>query len=108
MPYQLHWAPVATDEELAEDVDLLEELELTTLLELDLTLLELDLTLLALDLDELLLVLPKLVANFDVALMPLALLMRKLPQVLRLAGSQLMAISNAVQQPPLPLQLQPM
>ena len=50
----------------------------------------------------------KFVANFEVALIPLALLIKKLPQVLNDAGFQLLTISKAKQQEPLPLQLQPM
>lgn len=130
MPYQLHCSPFAlevlleTDDLLEEvaatdELDLtLEELEITVLDELDLTLEELEVTVvldeLLLTLEELLLTLdelavpPKLVANLDVAFIPFALLIRKLPHVLRFAGSKLIAISKAVQQLPLPLQLQPM
>ena len=51
---------------------------------------------------------PKFVARRDVALMPFALLIRKLPQVLSDPAFQLLVISSDAQQPPLPLQLQPM
>ena len=122
MPYQLHCSPLAK-EELLETEELIDEIEdedlldeVTTEDELDL-ILELELTgaleELLLTLDELLLTLdelavpPKLVASLDVALIPFALLIRKSPHVLRLEGSKLIAISNAVQQLPLPLQLQP-
>ena len=121
MPYQLHCSPLAK-EELLETEELIDEIEddlldeVTTEDELDL-MLELELTgaleELLLTLDELLLTLdelavpPKLVASLDVALIPFALLIRKSPHVLRLDGSKLIAISNAVQQLPLPLQLQP-
>jgi hypothetical protein len=123
VPYQLHCSPLANEEllemeELTDEIeeeDLLDEViiedELDLMLELELTgtleelLLMLDELLLLLDELELL---PKLVASLEVALIPFALLIRKSPQVLRLDGSKLIAISNAVQQLPLPLQLQPM
>ena len=122
MPYQLHCSPLATELLEAEELIGVDELEddlLDEVIEdkLDLTL-ELELTVmleeLLLTLDELLLMLdeldvpPKLVASFEVALIPFALFIKKFPQVLRFAGSKLMVISRAVQQLPLPLQLQPM
>lgn len=67
---------------------------------------ELDATLERTLLDELWVV-PKLVASFEVALMPLVLLIRKLPQVLSEAAFQLFTISRFTQQLPLPDQLQP-
>jgi hypothetical protein len=116
VPYQLHCSPLASDELEADELpgtdELLEkeeELDLTMELELTATLEELlrKLEELLLTLDELE-VPPKLVASLEVALIPFALLIKKLPQVLRFAGSKLIAMSNAAQQPPLPLQLQPM
>lgn len=59
-------------------------------------------------LERTLLALPlKLVASFEVALMPLVLLIRKLPQVLSDPAFQLLTISSGTQQLPLPDQLQP-
>ena len=57
-------------------------------------------------LDELCVV-PKWVARRDVARMPLVLLTRKSPQVLRDAAFQLFTMSKFTQQLPLPDQLQP-
>ena len=59
------------------------------------------------DLDELVTP-PKCVANFEVALIPLLLLIRVCPQLLKDEGFQLLTISSWVQQLPLPDQLQPM
>ena len=50
---------------------------------------------------------PKLVASLEVALIPLALLIRKLPQVLSDPAFQLLTMSSGTQQLPLPDQLQP-
>lgn len=49
----------------------------------------------------------KLVASFEVALIPLVLLIRKLPHVLSDPAFQLLTISSGTQQLPLPDQLQP-
>lgn len=51
---------------------------------------------------------PNTVACREVALMPLAPLIRVLPQLDRLAGLKLLTMSKAVQQLPLPDQDQPM
>lgn len=85
-------------DDLEDDIDALEE-------RLELEMLE-DRDELEDDLDELVTP-PKCVANFEVALIPLELLIRVCPQLLNEAGFQLLTISNWVQQLPLPDQLQP-
>lgn len=101
------------EEELLEEDELLELDELEELLEDEL--LELDDDEL-LELDELLEELleldepvwpPKTVAGFDVALMPLVLLISIFPQLERLDGLKLLTISSAVQQLPFPDHDQP-
>lgn len=111
MPYQLQVAPAAIDDELTATEDELgaidEELRGVDdgAAELGATL---ERTLLAVLLLVLLVVVPlKLVASLEVALMPLALLIRKLPQVLSDPAFQLLTISSGTQQLPLPDQLQP-